>query len=198
MRLRRFAGVVFAAAGAGVLARCPDSNTISGPTATPTPDRTPTATATRAPVASSTPTATPTAPSGGLNLSGTGSATWTSIVTTRPLCPELRNQVGTSYSMRITVRTSGASAIVTLQFPDDEAPGTYAGTIAGDQIRAEYQGPFGGVACPGDSVVTPQTGGGLSARLSADAVDGEYSAVYGSGPDDLTFHFTFHARLAAP
>ncbi len=39
--------------------------------------------------------------------------------------------------------------------------------------------------------VTRQTGGDLSATLTGDAIDGDYTEVYGSGADAVTFRFHF-------
>ena len=140
---------------------------------------------------------TPTPLGPGATLSGTGSVTWTSIVTTRALCPELRNQVGSSYSLTVTLRTEGSSVVLTLDHHDDE-PGTYLGTLAGTSITAVYQGPFGGLACPSDTSVTPETRGDLTATLTSGGIAGQYDEVYGSGPDAVTFHFVIQARLDTP
>jgi len=61
-----------------------------------------------------------------------------------------------------------------------------------------YQGPFGGLACPSDTSVTPETRGDLTAKLVSGALTGQYTEVYGSGPDAVTFHFAIQARLSAP
>ena len=202
MNVRRLAAALCFAAGAVFLARCPDSNTISGPAPratpalTPKPARSATPSLT-APARTATPASTPTPLGPGATLTGTGSVTWTSIVTTRTLCPELRDQVGSSYSLTVTLRTDGSSVVLTLDHHDDE-PGTYVGTIAGGSITAVYQGPFGGLACPSDTSVTPETRGDLTATLTSGGIAGQYDEVYGSGPDAVTFHFVIQAHLNAP
>jgi len=202
VNVRRLAAALCFAAGAVFLARCPDSNTISGPAPratpalTPTPARSATPSLT-APARTATPASTPTPLGPGATLTGTGSVTWTSIVTTRTLCPELRDQVGSSYSLTVTLRTDGSSVVLTLDHHDDE-PGTYVGTIAGGSITAVYQGPFGGLACPSDASVTPETRGDLTATLTSGGIAGQYDEVYGSGPDAVTFHFVIQARLDTP
>ena len=196
MNPRRVAAVLCFAAGALFLARCPDSNVISGPaasTATAVPARS--ATATKSPASSPTATVTPLGPSS--SLTGTGSVTWTSITTTRALCPEIRNQVGSSYSLMVTVATQGSQVVLTLDHHDD-TPGTYVGTLSGSSIRAAYQGPLGGLACPSDTTVTPETSGDLTATLSANAITGQYTEVYGSGADAVTFGFEFEAHFQTP
>jgi len=97
----------------------------------------------------------------------------------------------------VTLRTDGSSVVLTLDHHDDE-PGTYVGTIAGGSITAVYQGPFGGLACPSDTSVTPETRGDLTATLTSGGIAGQYTEVYGSGPDSVTFHFVIQAHLNAP
>ncbi|HEX4440136.1 MAG TPA: hypothetical protein VH854_08700 [Thermoanaerobaculia bacterium] len=154
----------------------------------------PSATATPTPITVPSPTVTPLGPNS--TLTGTGSVTWTSITTTRTLCPDIRNQLGSSYSLTVSLKAQGSGVILTLDHHDD-TPGTYLGTLAGSSIRAAYQGPFGGLACPSDASPTPQTSGNLVATLSANAINGQYTEVYGTGADAVTFGFEFQAHLSA-
>jgi len=72
------------------------------------------------------------------------------------------------------------------------------GFALASSITAVYQGPFGGLACPSDASVTPETRGDLTATLTSGGIAGQYTEVYGSGPDSVTFHFVIQAHLNAP
>jgi len=133
--------------------------------------------------------------------SGTGSQTWTSIATSRALCPEITAQVGTTYPLWITVDVNGSFATLSLgeeppsNDPMAEGPGIFRGTISGNSISASYAGPFGGFACPGDGSITRRTGGNLTATLSGKTIGGQYTEIYGNGADAVTLLFRFDASF---
>ena len=201
---------------------CSDGDTVTGPASRIGPARSPTSTRTpalaasttgtptgavrtRSPTwtASMTPTATSTpgaAPFG--LLVGTGSATWTGIDTALPLCREIRDQVGDRYPLIIKVDTNAFNgAVLALAHHgggDDDSGEVYRGTRFGNAIRASAPGLGMGYGCPADPVVTPQTGGELTASLNAGGIEGDYTEVYGSGEDRVVFRFHFQARFSVP
>jgi hypothetical protein len=127
--------------------------------------------------------------------------TWVSVSATRPLCPEILGQVGTTYPLWITMQIDGASVTLTLAHdppsndPMAEGPGIFRGTINGTSISASYVGPFGGFACRGDVSITRQTGGNLTATLSGNAIAGEYTEIFGEGTAAVTNLFRFTAAF---
>ncbi len=130
-----------------------------------------------------------------------GTMTWTSIATTRTLCNDLTKQVGTTYPLWLQLQSQGNSVILKLSHdgpigpPPDDPSGTWEGTRTGDVINAAYKGPMGGLACPSDVDITPQTGGELTATSSASTLSGRYTEVYGTGSDAVTLIFRFQASF---
>jgi hypothetical protein len=130
-----------------------------------------------------------------------GSFTWQSIMATRPLCTELTSQVGHSWPIWVQAETQGTVVTVTISEsplpprPFDDPPAVFTGTREGDSIVAVRTGGMGGMACPHDESITPQTGGSLRAVVSGSEISGEYTDVFGDGPSQVAFVFSFHASL---
>jgi hypothetical protein len=129
-----------------------------------------------------------------------GTVTWASIKTARSLCNEITSQVGQTYSLWLTAQLESTPVVLELAHhsPEDlfaDPPGVFRGERTGDHIVASYAGPMGGLACRGDSAITQQVGGTLNATVASDEVSGDYTEVYGTGPDEVTFVFQFHATL---
>ena len=138
-------------------------------------------------------------PSSGAN----GRVTWTAVQTARPMCSEIMRQVGHSYPLWFTMKSEGSSITLTLSHdappssdPMAEPPSVFQGTRDGNTVTAVNRGIMGGMACPGDASVTPQTGGVLSATIADERIAGEYTEVFGQGDLQVTFVFTFEATLA--
>jgi hypothetical protein len=133
-----------------------------------------------------------------------GSVVWTEIRGSRTLCSEITRQVGHRYPLWLSIRSEGGSVTLSLfhEGPPDgnplaDPPGVFTGSRSGNEIRAVYSGPMGGMACPTDRSITPQTGGDLSATVSGDRISGEYTEIYGSAADQVTFVFRFEASFAS-
>ena len=63
-------------------------------------------------------------------------------------------------------------------------------------IGAKRVGVMGGMGCPQNSAVTPQTGGELRATISGADIAGEFTEVYGAGV--VTFGYTLQAKPRMP
>lgn len=134
-----------------------------------------------------------------------GTFTWTSIEAPgRTMCTALTSQVGHSWPIYLKVKESG-EAITILANEDGPPnpsdpfyylPDTWVGTLSGDTVSATLQAPNGGMSCPSDTSVTPETGGVMTATVSGDQISGSFTAVYGTGASQVTFSFTFHAGFA--
>src|SRR5262245_3804094 len=79
--------------------------------------------------------------------------------------------------------------------PLDDPPATFKGTLQGNNITASQTGVMGGMSCPTDAGPTPQVGGDLKATISGNQITGQFSAIYGTGPGQVTFVFSFQATL---
>jgi photosystem II stability/assembly factor-like uncharacterized protein len=127
-------------------------------------------------------------------LVGKGRFTWlTAEATSRSLCPEITNQIGDSWVLYATLRIAGTS--VTLEVgeePDDRW--VYRGTIEAGTIRASGNPGFG-FACPGDSVITPQTGSDLTGTLSGRSLSGRWVDTYGQGDAAVRFGYSFEVTF---
>lgn len=145
--------------------------------------------------------ASPFAPAGWTS----GTFTWTSIQAPgRTMCAALTSQVGHSWPLYLNVKHSGDSVTILanedappdLNDPIDYAPDTWVGTLIGDTVSASLQAPNGGMACPSDTSITPETGGVMTATVSGGQIAGNFTAVYGTGANQVTFSFSFHAGFA--
>lgn len=132
-----------------------------------------------------------------------GTFTWDSIeAPSRTICAELSGQVGQSWPLYVRLEQDGNPLILLMNEdappdpndPIDYAPLKWVGGRAGDTIAASLQGGYGGMACPSDASVTPETGGELEATLSANQISGKYTEVYGTGANAVTFRFHFVAQ----
>ena len=175
-------------------AGCREShNTITGLSAKATPGTAATATP--------TPRSRTATPTPGAAQSRNGTVTWASIQTTRALCPEITNQVGHSWPLWLSMEINNSSVLLRLAHeppthdPLADPPAVFRGRLSGDSISAVNTGILGGFACSKDPSVTPQTGGDLTATLSEHRISGEYTEIYGSGANTVTFLFRFHADL---
>ena len=130
-----------------------------------------------------------------------GSFTWVSIIGSRPLCKEITSQVGQTWSIWFVMDADGDAVTLTLSEsplppnPFDEPPARFRGIRQGNAIVASRTGPMGGMACPQDAGITPQTGGDLTATISGNQIAGEYTEIFGTGPGQVTFVFRFQAAL---
>jgi hypothetical protein len=136
-------------------------------------------------------------------ISAQGRFTWTSIASARPLCNEITRQVGQSWPLWLGIAFNGDAVTLSLAEgqgppgPFDDAPAVFAGVRSGNIVSASRtQANLGGMSCPGDLAITPQLGGELTATLAGNAISGEYTEVYGTGIDQVTFAFSFHATVA--
>jgi hypothetical protein len=129
--------------------------------------------------------------------------TWIGIDTSRTLCHEITGQVGTTYPLWLILKSDGAAVTLRLSHDGpvsddqtvDDLGYTFAGTRHADAIRAVWTDPVNGLGCPGDSSVMRRVGGELSGTISSNEIAGEYTEVYGTGADQVTFVFRFRASF---
>jgi hypothetical protein len=132
-----------------------------------------------------------------------GTFTWMSIQTTRAVCPEIATQIGGSWRIWVKLQTNGSEMTLlmsetNLDNPDpmDDGPAVFKGTRSGNTITATLAPiNLGGWACPGDAGITPETAGDLKATIDGQNLSGQYSNVYGTGPNQITAIFKFQAVL---
>ena len=126
------------------------------------------------------------------------------IRTNRTLCPGLEQQVGHSWQIWVKMQTTDANVKIFISetsldnpSPLDDPPAVFEGTRSGNTVTASRAAVnLGGMACPSDGRITPQTGGALTATIVGAEMSGEYTDVFGTGGDQVTFVFTFRATLA--
>lgn len=128
---------------------------------------------------------------------GTGRLTWTSIQSSRTLCPELNDQVGHSWSFRAVLTLVGPDVTLKLYEAGNSEAGVYRGTLMGGHIRASGE-TLGGMACPNDAAVTPQAASNLTATLDGGVLDGDIADVYVSASDRTVFYSHFHFQMTSP
>ena len=126
-----------------------------------------------------------------------GSSTWTMASSSRSLCPEIERQVGETFELWLGMKLSGDAVTLSLaEGPEDPTAANFVGLRHGDVISASRSlVNLGGFGCPGDLTVTPQVGGALTATVTATGIEGEYTEVYGTGANQVTFGFSFRATL---
>ena len=134
----------------------------------------------------------------------TGTLTWTEIRSSRPLCSEITRQVGSTYPLWLKYEEKGSTVV--LSFSQDgpvetldpmaDAPEVFTGSIDGNAINATFTGYPGGLACPGDTTETRQTGGTVKATFSGSLMDGEITDIYGTGEGQVMFVFRFRVTVA--
>ena len=134
---------------------------------------------------------------------GRGTVSWVSISSPgRTLCSEITRQVGQTYPLWLTMATAEADVTLELSHeppsPLGDPPSVFKGQLAGSDISARSTGTFGGLSCPTDTTITPQTGGALTAKLTDGSIGGEYTEVYGTGDSQIVFLFHFEAGLPRP
>ncbi len=120
------------------------------------------------------------------------------------MCAELTSQVGHSWPLYLNVKRSGDSVTILANEdappnpndPIDYSPDKWVGTLAGGSVSASLDAPNGGMSCPADASVTPETGGVMTATVSGGRISGNFSAVYGTGTNQVTFLFSFEAGFA--
>jgi hypothetical protein len=110
----------------------------------------------------------------------------------RPL-PEITNQIGQSWNLYAKLTIQGSSVFLSLG-EEPDAPWVYRGTIEGAEIRASGNPGFG-FACPGDPVVTPQTGSDLTGTLSGRTLSGQWTDIYGDGNGAVRFTYGFQVTF---
>lgn len=106
--------------------------------------------------------------------------------------------MGSSYPLWLTFKAQGERVELTLGHePSDDffsdPPGAFARTRAGPTNKV-LTGLFCGLACPGDTAVTPQMSGGTHAKFSDRSLEGDYSEVYGTGSSQIVFCSAFRRR----
>jgi hypothetical protein len=130
-----------------------------------------------------------------------GSFTWVSIDTSRPVCKEITVQVGRSWPIWVTLEGDADSLTLLISespLPGgflDDPPAKYQGRRQGSTLVMSRTAPMGGMACPGDGAITPQTGGDLTVTISGHELAGEFRETYSDGIRVTTFRFTFHATI---